>query len=572
MSSIGNYDISRVLGKGTFGVTYLGYDKANNRQVAVKTIDINKSIQRGSNIGAIDDEIDSLRVLSENGGSAFISEYYDSFTAMYNGVNTKFVISEFIDGSSLLDFIEKGDGKIDPGTLWPVMLQLINGIKYIHNKGYAHRDIKPENVLITKDFRVKYIDFGFACTSACRTASCTNVCGKGKGRPGTFNYRPPENFNKTYVEDLEMAKAHDMWSLSVMFYELCDGLNMYPYKTTQGGRELSDNQVIENMKQAPTYLVDYNFDKDGRTRYFTYYLLSPDAQKRPTANQAFDAMIDHVLSIPWGTANPDIVKQRIQNRTTAPTRPHSQVSSSSNIGSSALNSDTDTEEEPQNGMMKQNQVVFSNRDSSSGYQPDTKDEPQTVFPTRDLSSGYQAFLNRVPGYLNNQQRQPTAINPSVQNRLPPPPVQNNIPPSEYLNNQQRQSTTINGNVQNTFSPPPIQQRRPTAINGNVQNTFSPSLPIQNNIPPPAFPRSQNGSSQRLLPIQEEIHTLDSLSGNDRLMENRRPSMKNISPQVDDSFNPQMNFDNEYYFDRQDNSRGSSMLPPLPNLSNGNTRY
>lgn len=39
----------------------------------------------------------------------------------------------------------------------------MNGIHYMHSKGYAHRDIKPENILLSKDFVLKIADFGFSC-------------------------------------------------------------------------------------------------------------------------------------------------------------------------------------------------------------------------------------------------------------------------------------------------------------------------------------------------------------------------------------------------------------------------
>ena len=42
--------------------------------------------------------------------------------------------------------------------------QILEAVKYIHDKGYIHRDIKPENILITDDFKAKLCDFGFVCS------------------------------------------------------------------------------------------------------------------------------------------------------------------------------------------------------------------------------------------------------------------------------------------------------------------------------------------------------------------------------------------------------------------------
>ena len=295
--NINNYQIGHELGRGTFGVTYYGYDTANNREVAIKTIDINKSMQMGADINSINEEINTLKEISGGDCSKYVACFYESFRDVLNGVDTVFIVSEYINGGSLTDFIKNNNGIIPPTALWSLYLQLILGLKFIHDRGYAHRDIKPDNILITEDYTIKYIDFGLACLQRCKITACTNTC---RGSPGTLLYMPPEFFNGTREESLDGSKAHDLWSLGVVMFELAHGINMYPFDilTPDKSSLLPNDQLISNIASAPQYSSNYILD-DGRTNNFLTDILINNWRLRPTVDMSESILIDNVLSKLW---------------------------------------------------------------------------------------------------------------------------------------------------------------------------------------------------------------------------------------------------------------------------------
>ena len=294
-----NYQIGKELGRGTFGVTYYGYDTVKQREVAVKTIDINKSISIGSDLSSINDEIQTLREITGTDCSKYIACFYDSFQDNFQGVPTMFIISEYIKGNSLTDFIIANNAQIHFTVLWPLYLQLLIGLKFIHSKGYAHRDIKTDNILITEDFTIKYIDFGLACLQRCQVTSCTNTC---KGLGGTLFYMPPEFFNGTYVESLEASQAHDMWSLAIVMSEMALGIRNFPFKLLKDDNStcLPEDQIMAHIAQAPEYYADYQLDfKDGRTNKFLDSLLVNNWRKRPNVWTAKRMFVNNVLAKVW---------------------------------------------------------------------------------------------------------------------------------------------------------------------------------------------------------------------------------------------------------------------------------
>jgi serine/threonine protein kinase len=173
--TVGDYSYNEKdeLGRGGYGVTYLGKNNITNNPVAIKIthtkIDITK---QKSN------EIDALKKLYEDGTtSPYVMKYYDDFIAEINGSLQRVLVLEYIEGEDIMTFCDFEHFK-NPIKLWRLIYQLLLGLQFIHSKGLSHRDIHMYNIMLTKNDTVKYIDFGESCLGTCPrdNKDCQNVC------------------------------------------------------------------------------------------------------------------------------------------------------------------------------------------------------------------------------------------------------------------------------------------------------------------------------------------------------------------------------------------------------------
>jgi serine/threonine protein kinase len=279
MLKIEHYTLGEELGSGVNGTTYLGVDEEKGENVAVKVM-----IIWPDNSPTADEEVESLKALSEEKNSKYIAQYYDSFDGYYERDYCKFIVMEYIKGKNLLEFIKAGKDNI-PSILYPIMLQLMLRLKFIHNTGYAHRDIKPNNIMLSNDYNIKYIDFGLTCLKTCIKPNCRNECTNNKR--GAFDYASPYP-----ITSLESEQANDIWGFGLTLIQLWHGLSSIPtieFTTNENG-SLNKRLVREEGR---------TYTNDKVTEEFLLFILEPRLEDCPTIDLVLNKFVADVLTRPW---------------------------------------------------------------------------------------------------------------------------------------------------------------------------------------------------------------------------------------------------------------------------------
>lgn len=264
---IGNYiiELNNIIGKGSFGTVYKGYNEKNPQEkVAIKKVLNDVAITK---INARD-EISVLENLSKIPESSnYIARVFDHYLVKETYQYYYYIISEYIEGITLENYlISKNNFNNNKDELWNIIKDLIDGLVFIHQNGVAHRDIKSSNIMITNDNKVKYIDFGLSCVRECIIKGCSNKCRKNTS--GTLNYLAPEllSNNPKYTEiskiyNLEFIQLTDVWSLGIVIYQLSKGLNKknhkyYPYNNKQLNISDKKSAILNSPLEFTPYKPD----------------------------------------------------------------------------------------------------------------------------------------------------------------------------------------------------------------------------------------------------------------------------------------------------------------------------
>jgi len=118
------------------------------------------------------------------------------------------IAMEYVQGAALKDLIERG---LSPAESVEIVRQILQGVRFAHERGIVHRDLKPHNVMVDAEGRARVTDFGIARAGASEITQTGSVL-------GTAQYLSPEQ-----AQGLETTGSSDIYSVGVILYESLTG-------------------------------------------------------------------------------------------------------------------------------------------------------------------------------------------------------------------------------------------------------------------------------------------------------------------------------------------------------------
>jgi len=208
-SRLGPYTILAPIGAGGMGEVYRARDPRLGREVAVKVLP-----------DGAGGDADRLRRFEQEARAASALNHPNILTVFDTGSQdgTVYLVTELLEGETLRERL--AGGALPARKAVEIAVQVARGLAAAHERGIVHRDVKPENLFLTRDGRVKILDFGLARLQQSDIAEApTILTGTEPGVVlGTVGYMAPEQ-----VRGQPADHRADLFALGAVLYEMLAG-------------------------------------------------------------------------------------------------------------------------------------------------------------------------------------------------------------------------------------------------------------------------------------------------------------------------------------------------------------
>ena len=261
---LGDYEIQKLLGSGGMGEVYRARDNRLRRDVAIKVL---------PPFFAADKE--RLRRFEQEAQAAAALNHPNILAVFQMGTfeGSPYLVSELLEGETLREQIKRGPVPVRKVVEQGV--QIAHGLAAAHEKGIVHRDLKPENLFLTREGRIKILDFGLAKLKQAKQERqhSSPTVGAAATEPGivmgTAAYMSPEQ-----VRAKSADSRTDIFAFGTILYEMLTGKKAFQKATSAETMSAILNeeppavsQLAQNIPPALQRMIHRCLEKQPEQRF-----------------------------------------------------------------------------------------------------------------------------------------------------------------------------------------------------------------------------------------------------------------------------------------------------------------
>ncbi|OQR82048.1 kinase [Thraustotheca clavata] len=289
--SVADFEVLKVLGKGSFGKVYLVRTIDDTGSLyAMKVLKKSELIQRHQ----VDHTMTEREVMS-----ALKHPFIVALRCAFQTDSTLFMVSDYCCGGEIFFHLKKFRAFSESMVRF-YAAELISALGYLHSKNIVYRDLKPENVLLDAEGHLRLTDFGLSKKQVTSTSGARTFC-------GTPEYLAPEMLLSRKHKSM-YGSAVDWWSLGTLLYEMLTGWPPFFDRDVQ--------KMCENILIAPlTFPTRFGISSAAKS------LISGLLERDPTKRLSAAALKAHPFfqGLDWKALEEKRLKPPFKPRLQSPT-------------------------------------------------------------------------------------------------------------------------------------------------------------------------------------------------------------------------------------------------------------
>ncbi|KAK6457674.1 kinase-like domain-containing protein [Scheffersomyces xylosifermentans] len=210
-----DFEVLRLLGKGTFGQVFQVKKKDTDRIYAMKVLSKKVIVKKKEIAHTIGER--NILVRTSAAASPFIVGLKFSFQTPTD----LYLVTDYMSGGELFWHLQK-EGRFTEDRAKFYIAELVLALEHLHDNDIVYRDLKPENILLDANGHIALCDFGLSKANLNNDGTTNTFC-------GTTEYLAPE----VLLDESGYTKMVDFWSLGVLIFEMCCGWSPFYADNTQ---------------------------------------------------------------------------------------------------------------------------------------------------------------------------------------------------------------------------------------------------------------------------------------------------------------------------------------------------